>query len=343
MNSDEALAAKFAALLPHLNERQRRLVLGAEARALGRGGVKAVARAAGASAITVSRGMAELLGGPSLDGRARRPGGGRKPAAAGDDGVQALLSLMEPGGQAAPLLWTTKSTRQLAQTLAHAGHPLSAPTVAKLLRDQGFILLGNAKAVDAGRVDRDTQFRHAHNLAADHLGAGDPVISLNIAKKVLVGADVDGNWDNVDADQHTVVLAAATIRTWWQRCGPRANRLLIVADAGGTAGYRTGRWAVELSALADDIGLPLTVCHLPPGTSRWCGVESRVSAHSHMHVPGQTSRHEVVVAGVGGQVPTEPVAVDLGSADQWPEGEQRVVLRRAADGGWDYGVAPRSS
>src|SRR6516225_10637155 len=93
------LAAKFAALLPHLDERQQRLYLGSEARALGHGGVAAVARAAGVSRVTVSAGAGELEAGPEPPGRARRPGGGRKRAADADPGlVPALLALVGPAG-----------------------------------------------------------------------------------------------------------------------------------------------------------------------------------------------------------------------------------------------------
>ena len=116
VQSEEALAAKFAALLPHLDERQRRLVMGAEARALGHGGIKTVARAAGTSAVTVSRGVDELEAGGKPLGRTRKPGGGRKPATQTDPGLgAALLALVEPGSRGdpeSPLRWTTKSLRR---------------------------------------------------------------------------------------------------------------------------------------------------------------------------------------------------------------------------------------
>src|SRR6266511_6154844 len=79
--TEESLAAKFEALLPHLDERQRRLLLGAEARMLGHGGGRLVARAAGVREATVSRGVAELESGEEPLGRVRRVGGGRKRAA----------------------------------------------------------------------------------------------------------------------------------------------------------------------------------------------------------------------------------------------------------------------
>src|SRR5579863_7500711 len=110
----QMLAAKFEAIFPHLDERQRRLLMGAEARALGHGGVRLVARAAGVREATVSLGIDELEAGAEPLGRARRPGGGRKRAADTDPGlVPALLALVEPeerGDPMSPLRWTTKST-----------------------------------------------------------------------------------------------------------------------------------------------------------------------------------------------------------------------------------------
>ena len=100
MDAEESLAAKFAALFPHLDERQRRLVMAAEARVLGHGGIKVVAAAADVSAVTVSRGVAELEGGGEPLGRARRPGGGRKRVAGTDPGLKdALLALVDPASR----------------------------------------------------------------------------------------------------------------------------------------------------------------------------------------------------------------------------------------------------
>jgi hypothetical protein len=114
----EVLPAKFQAIFPHLDERQRRLLMGAEARALGHGGIRLVAGAAGVREATVSLGVDELDSGAEPLGRARRAGGGRKRAADLDSGLRpALLALVEPeerGDPMSPLRWTTKSTRKLA-------------------------------------------------------------------------------------------------------------------------------------------------------------------------------------------------------------------------------------
>jgi transposase len=162
---EAVLAAKFQVLLPHLDERQRRLLMAAEARALGHGGVRTAARAAGVSETTVRKGVFELEASEEPLGRVRRPGGGRKPVADLDPGLRpALLALVEPdvrGDPMSPLRWTLKSTRTLARELTRAGHRVSADTVADLLREEGFSLQANAKTLEGSQhVDRDAQFRY---------------------------------------------------------------------------------------------------------------------------------------------------------------------------------------
>ncbi len=186
------LAAKFEAILPHLDERQRRLLFAAEARSLGHGGIRLVARAAGVREATVSAGVDELESGQPPLGRVRRPGGGRKRVADLDPGLrEALLALVEPderGDPMSPLRWTTKSTRTLAAELTRQGHRISADTVGNLLREEGFSLQGNIKTVEGNRhPDRDGQFRYINEQARDHIAAGQPVVSVDTKKKELVG------------------------------------------------------------------------------------------------------------------------------------------------------------
>ncbi|WP_106253668.1 ISAzo13-like element transposase-related protein [Nonomuraea fuscirosea] len=133
----DQLVSRFRVLFPHLNERQRRLVMGQEARLLGHGGVRMVALVAGVSETTVRTGVFELEAGedPLPDSRVRRRGGGRKATEAQDpDLVPALLTLVEPDERGDPmstLRWTTKSLRDLAHELTGQGHPVSAPTVGR--------------------------------------------------------------------------------------------------------------------------------------------------------------------------------------------------------------------
>jgi Rhodopirellula transposase DDE domain len=344
---EAALTSKFAALLPHLDERQRRLAMGAEARVLGHGGIKVVARAAGVSAVTVSKGAAELETGHEPLDRVRQPGAGRKPLTVTDPGlVDALLGLVEPderGDPCSPLRWTIKSTRTLAEELTRAGHPASAWTVANLLREQGFSLQGNAKQVEGtAHVDRDAQFAYLNAQSGAHIDAGQPVISVDTKKKELVGAyknggrqwrpagepsrvnvhdfidpalgkanpygvyDVAANtgWVSVGTDHDTAAFAVETIRRWFHQTGkgayPGAEKLLVCADGGGSNGYRLRAWKTELAALAAETGLTITVCHLPPGTSKWNKIEHRLFSHISMNWRGRPlTSHEVIVDLIG--------------------------------------------
>ena len=135
----EQVARLYGLLRPHLDERQRRLLLGAEALGLGRGGIKAVAEATGVHPDTVGRGVREAEGRP--EPRVRAPGGGRKKLASTDQQlVPALMALVDPaarGDPVSPLRWTCLSTRNLAGALTKAGHPASDRTVARLLRGRG--------------------------------------------------------------------------------------------------------------------------------------------------------------------------------------------------------------
>src|SRR5690242_16779348 len=188
----EMLAAKFGSIFPHLDERQRRLLAGAEARVLGHGGIRLVAAAAGLAEATVSAGARQLESGEDPLDRARRPGGGRKKLTETDPGlVPALLALVEPqerGDPESPLRWTGKGVRSLAGELRRQGHEVSADTVHQLLKAEGFSLQANAKVTEgAQHPDRDGQFRYINEQARAHLASGDPVIIVDSKKKEQVG------------------------------------------------------------------------------------------------------------------------------------------------------------
>ncbi len=94
--------------------------------------------------------------------------------------------------------------------------------------------------------------------------------------------DIAGNagWVSVGIDHDTAAFAANAIRSWWKLMGreryPNASSLLITADGGGSNGSRVRLWKIELQKLADELGVPITVCHLPPGTSKWNKIEHRL-------------------------------------------------------------------
>jgi DNA-binding phage protein len=194
VSAEDAVTVLLSDARPVLDERQRRLTAAAGARALGRGGIAAVARETGMSRSTISKGVRELEQGPYLaGGRVRRPGAGRKRATERDRGLVAALAALVEGREDpdSPLRWTCKSTRQLADTLTAAGHPTSHVRVGELLRfSLGFTLQPNAKA-HAGKLhrDRNAQFHYINEQVRRHIRAGHPVISVDSEKKELIGAD----------------------------------------------------------------------------------------------------------------------------------------------------------
>jgi hypothetical protein len=378
-----SLAAKFGTILPHLDERQRRLVLAAEARSLGYGGISLVARAAGVSRVTVTTGVEELDSGQDpMPGRSRRAGAGRKPLTDVDPGLlDALDALVEPVTRGDPmtrLRWTIKSTRNLADELGRRGHPASHHTVARLLTGPlGYSLQANSKT--AALTD------------------GDPVISVDAKKKELVGdyankgtswrpagnpyrVDVhdfpgdqgkavpygvydvgsDTGWVSVGDDGDTAAFAVATISRWWTSIGgpayPATTKLLITADAGGSNGYRLRLWKKQLAALADTTGLTITVCHLPPGTSKWNKIEHRLFSHISMNWAGQPlTSHDVAVNLIAGTTTRTGLTVhaqrDTGKYPRGikiPDREMKDLTTQYLTthrwhGEWNYTITPNTT
>jgi hypothetical protein len=189
----ELIGPELKLLLPELDEKARRLALGAVARAAGDGGIGAVARLTGASWQRAADGAAEPGSGQVAPaGRVRRPGAGRKKLAETGPGLlPALLALVEDssrGDPGSPLVWTARSVKHLPDELTAQGHACSPQTAWRLLREQGFSTQSDAKVAEGRQhPDRDAQFRYIAAQAQEHLAAGQPVISVDAEKKEQAG------------------------------------------------------------------------------------------------------------------------------------------------------------
>ena len=357
---EEGLAQFFSLTSPFLDERQRRLLAASMVEVLGRGGQARVAEATGMSRNTLIAGAKDLAEGPTLGERIRRPGAGPKRKIDLDPDLLVVLdSLVEPESRSdpmSPLRWTLKSTRVLAAELTRAGHKVGANLVGDLLHYMGYSLQANAKVTEgAQHVDRDGQFTYINDTAAEHLVAGQPVISVDWKKKVLVGdyangarewepegrptrtqvhdfpdpemgkaipygvLDIGANegWVNVGDDHDTPAFAVASIARWWERMGkaryPGATRLMITADAGGSNSERSRALEVELAKLPATIGLVITVCHMPPGTSKWNKIEHRLFSFISMNWRGKPlTTYRTVVELIAGTTTRTGLTVQAG-------------------------------
>ena len=143
---------------------------------------------------------------------------------------------------------------------------------------------------NAGR--RAARCRCHHDFADKALGKAVPYGVYDVA--------ANAGWVNVGTDHDTAAFAVESIRRWWNAMGraayPRARRLLVTADAGGSNGYRTRAWKTELAAFALEAGLAITVCHFPPGTSKWNKIEHRLFSPITLNWRGRPlTSHEVIV------------------------------------------------
>ncbi|MDH3680629.1 MAG: ISAzo13 family transposase [Acidimicrobiia bacterium] len=184
-------------MLPHLGERQRRVVVGAMAEAIGRGGQARVVEASGMSSNTVYKAVKQVREGVEPSDRQRAPGAGDKPAIDKQPGLlEALDELVWPetrGHPMSPLRWTLSSTYELSRQLTAQGFKVSAELVRRLLHQMGYSLQAPAKQVEgASHPDRDAQFDYLNVTMAERLAAGEPVISVDIKKKELIGNYANG-------------------------------------------------------------------------------------------------------------------------------------------------------
>jgi hypothetical protein len=323
------LAAKFAVMRKVADERAWRVYLGTEALALGRGGIKTVALAAGVSETTVAAGIAEIESGGVDDlppGRCRRRGGGRKKAEDTQprlrEGLTGLLEEATRGDPMAEITYCSLSLREIGRRMTLLGFGCGKDAIARMMREDGYSLQGMAKVLEGKQhPDRDAQFRRISARIGEYREAGQPVVSVDGKKKEKLGpyhrdgrtwrpkgdpvrvrdhdfpdedtvrispygvCDIAANrgFVSVGTSHETAAFAVNALRLWWQREGslryPRATRLLVVCDAGGSNSCTGRLWKHELAVLRDQTGLEITVMHFPPGTSKWNRIEHRLFCH----------------------------------------------------------------
>jgi hypothetical protein len=399
MIDPDGIQARFDALGPFLNERDRRLFAASEARAAGRGGIAAVSRVTGIARSTIGRGLMDLRSGAVLcSERVRRRGGGQKAATETQPGIlDALNEVVEPsirGDPEAALRWVSLSQRHLSAALAKRGFIAGQKLVGRLLKRLNFSLQANRKTREgANHPDRNAQFEHINAEVKTFQAAGQPVISVDTKKKELVGdfknggrelrpkgqpapvrvhdfvipelgkavpygiydVSADAGFVNVGISADTGEFSVASIRRWWYEVGavryPAAKQLLINADCGGSNGVRLRLWKRELQVLADELGIEISVCHVPPGTSKWNKIEHRLFSFITQNWRGKPLVSYLVIVQLIASTTTDKgltVACSLDEKDyakgiKVTDAEMAALnIRPAAfHGEWNYTFVPR--
>ena len=186
-----------------------------------------------------------------------------------------------------------------------------------------------------------------HDFVIPELGRAVPYGVYDIADNV--------GWVSVGIDHDTAAFATNAIRSWWQLMGreryPKANSLLITADGGGSNGSRVRLWKVELQKLADELGIPITVCHLPPGTSKWNKIEHRLFSFITGNWRGKPLvSHQVIVeliaattteAGLKVRCQLDPNTYPAGIKVSDAELEAVNLTRHDFHGEWNYTISPK--
>ena len=181
----------------------------------------------------------------------------------------------------------------------------------------------------------------------------DPKLSRAVPYGVY---DITNNagWVSVGTDHDTASFAVHAIRRWWKAMGkkrhPEATRLMISADGGGSNGYRVRLWKIELQKLADELALPITVCHLPPGTSKWNKIEHRLFSFITINWRGKPLRSYRTIVQLIAATKTDAglkVRAEL-DENKYPKGVKISDAQLAAvnlsahafHGDWNYTISP---
>ncbi len=306
--------------------------------------------------------------------------------------IEYLVEPVTRGDPESPLRWTCKSVRKISDELKNMGHKASYNLVAELLRQLDYSLQSNKKTLEgASHPDRDTQFEHINQTVIDFQSRHQPVISVDTKKKELIGEyknsgrewrpkgdpeqvqvhdfgkkrvapygvyDLTQNagWVSVGIDHDTATFAVESIRRWWylmgQACYPKAVELLIIADGGGRNGYRIKLWKLELQKLVDEIGLSISVCHLPPGTSKWNKIEHRLFSFITQNWRGKPLvSHEVVVNLIAATTNKKGLKIQCQlDTNAYPKGQKisdKVmatlnIQRHPFHGEWNYTICQKN-
>ena len=306
--------------------------------------------------------------------------------------LELLIEPVTRGDPESSLRWTIKSVRTLSDELIKQGHQVGKSVVSNLLAELGYSLQSNKKKIEGNQhPDRNSQFEYINKQCDLYISKGYPVISVDTKKKELIGNyknngkeyrpkknarevemhdfgkqkavpygvyDIHKNnaFVNIGKSCDTGQFAVASIRGWWVNMGvwayPKAKKILINADGGGSNGYRLRLWKLELQKFANEFNVEISVCHFPPGTSKWNKIEHRLFSQISLNWRGvPLADYETVVQLIGSVKTKKGLSVtskldeniyNKGQKITKDEMEKINIVRRRFHGEWNYTIKPTS-
>ena len=311
---------RMSRMWPHLNERSRRMLAATEAMEIGYGGVTLVSQACGLSRVTITKGIGELSMPALSDDRIRRHGGGRWNLTHRDPKLPEMLETLAQEltkrkhpishEKVAQLLrgmhYSLQSNRKTEEGEDHPDRDAQF----KHINNQVRLALKQNLPVISVDTKKKELVGNYDNAGQQWLPARQPVKveGHDFPRPEVPRAYPYGIYDlgrnagfvNVGTDHDTGAFAVASIRGWWRVEGsqlyPNAEQILITADGGGSNGSRLRLWKFELQKFADASGLSISVCHFPPGTSKWNKIEHRLFSFITSNWRGEPLRdYETIV------------------------------------------------
>lgn len=304
--------------------------------------------------------------------------------------LEHLVEPLSRGNPESALRWTIKSVRTLSEELRKQGHKVGKSVVGKLLAELGYSLQSNRKKTEGNQhPDRNSQFEYINQQSELFIANGNPVISVDTKKKELIGnyknngkeyrprkdarpvemhdfgtkkAVPYGVYDiaknkafvNVGKSCDTGQFAVASIREWWVNMGtvqyPKAKKVLINADGGGSNGYRLRLWKHELQKMSNEFGIEISVCHFPPGTSKWNKIEHRLFSQISLNWRGVPLVDYETVVQLIGNVKTKKGLSVISKLDENTYEKGKKISKEQMDkinlkanrfhGEWNYSISP---
>ena len=364
--------------LSDLNEVQRRRFAALRAIEIGWGGITKVSKLTGMSHNTIDKGITEVksLKTNKPSGRLRKEGGGRKRIAEKNPGIKHRIELIldenTAGDPMSPLKWTNKSTYAITEELCSQGYFISEDTVGRIIKQLDYSLQSNRKSKEGGSSqERDSQFRYINKMVKRCIKQKIPVISVDMKKGKAEIVNVydfaalgkgqaipygiyeilhNRGFVNVGVSHDTSEFSVESIRSWWKNIGAKnyshVKELLICADCGGSNSSRSRLWKYYLYDFAKQKRLKITVCHYPPGTSKWNKIEHRMFSFISMNWKGKPLRtYEIILnliqntttkTGLKIAAKMDKRAYELGKKISNDEFEKIVLKPHQINPNWNY-------